>query len=150
MDIVWKPHVTVAAVAERQGRFLLVREYDAGKPVLNQPAGHLEDGESLLAAVRREVLEETGWHFEPQVLVGIYRWRHPLKHMTFLRFNFAGAAISQEPGYRLDPDIAAVVWLNPLEIREQADSLRSPLVLRAMDDYLAGNTWPLELLADVE
>ena len=132
-----------------QGRFLLVQECAAGKRVLNQPAGHLEDGESLLAAVRREVLEETAWQFEPQALVGIYRWRHPESGITFVRFTFAGALLGHDNGRILDPDIEQVVWLSDAEIRQQQDSVRSPLVLSCVDDYLAGRSWPLEILADL-
>jgi len=150
MDMSWKPHVTVAAVVERQDRFLLVEELDAGNRVLNQPAGHLEDGESLLAAVRREVLEETAWQFEPQTIVGIYRWRHPQRRITFLRFTFAGTLLAHDSGRQLDPDIEQVIWMSHAGIRAQTDSLRSPLVLRSVDDYLAGKSWPLDLLADLE
>ena len=142
--------MTVAAVAELQGRFLLVQERVAGKLVLNQPAGHLENGESLLAAVRREVLEETAWQFEPQTIVGIYRWRHPHTGITFVRLTFAGLLLTHDSGRRLDPDIERVVWLSDAEIRLQQDSLRSPLVLSCVDDYLAGKSWPLEILADLE
>ena len=149
-DMTWKPHVTVAAVAEMQGRFLLVQERAAGKRVLNQPAGHLEDGESLLAAVRREVLEETAWQFEPQALVGIYRWRHPETGITFVRFTFAGALLGHDSERSLDPDIEQVVWLSDDEIRLQQDNMRSPLVLNCVEDYLAGKSWPLEILADLE
>jgi len=150
MAMTWKPHVTVAAVAENQGRFLLVQEMDAGNRVLNQPAGHLEDGESLLAAVRREVLEETAWQFEPRSVVGIYRWRHPRTGITFVRFSFAGLLLAHDTGRSLDPDIERVVWLRDAEVRMQESSLRSPLVLRSIDDYLAGRSWPLDILADLE
>jgi len=150
MAMTWKPHVTVAAVAENQGRFLLVQEMDAGNRVLNQPAGHLEDGESLLAAVRREVLEETAWQFEPRSVVGIYRWRHPRTGITFVRFSFAGLLLAHDTGRSLDPDIQRVVWLRDAEVRMQESSLRSPLVLRSIDDYLAGRSWPLDILADLE
>jgi 8-oxo-dGTP pyrophosphatase MutT (NUDIX family) len=150
MDMTWKPHVTVAAVAELQGRFLLVQERAAGKLVLNQPAGHLEDGESLLAAVRREVLEETAWHFEPQAIIGIYRWRHPETGITFVRFTFSGTVLTHDHERDIDPDIEQVVWLSDAGIRLQQDRLRSPLVLACIDDYLAGRSWPLEILADLE
>jgi len=150
MDMTWKPHVTVAAVAENQGRFLLVQEVDAGNRVLNQPAGHLEDGESLLEAVRREVLEETAWQFEPRAVVGIYRWRHPQTGITFVRFTFAGLLLTHDAKRSLDPDIEQIVWLSDTEVRMQENSLRSPLVLRAIDDYLAGKSWPLDILADLE
>lgn len=148
--MVWKPHVTVAAVVERDGRFLLVQERDAGRQVFNQPAGHLEDGEGLVAAVQREVLEETGWQFRPQALIGIYRWRHPARQITFLRFSFAGTAAACDEAREIDPDIEAVLWLTPAEIRQRADSLRSPMVLRSVDDYLAGNSWPLAVLSDLD
>jgi 8-oxo-dGTP pyrophosphatase MutT (NUDIX family) len=150
MNMTWSPHVTVAAVAELQGRFLLVQERDAGKRVLNQPAGHLEDRESLLDAVRREVLEETAWEFQPQAIVGIYRWRQPQSGISFLRFTFSGALLTHDSGRSLDPDIEQVIWLSDAEIRLQQDSLRSPLVRRSVDDYLAGKSWPLEVLADIE
>jgi 8-oxo-dGTP pyrophosphatase MutT (NUDIX family) len=146
----WKPHVTVAAIAEKQGRFLLVQERDAGSRVINQPAGHLEDGETLLAAVRREVLEETAWHFEPASIVGIYRWRNPRTGVTFMRFSFAGMLLKQDASQCLDPDIEQVIWLNEDEIRRQEGSLRSPLVLRGIEDYLAGKSWPLAILEDLE
>ena len=148
--MIWKPHVTVAAVAEKQGRFLLVQEHDAGNRVLNQPAGHLEEGESLLAAVRREVLEETAWTFEPRSIVGIYRWRHKQTGITFMRFTFAGTLLAHDAARALDPDIEKVMWLSDTEVRMQEDSLRSPLVLRCIDDYLAGRSWPLAILEDVE
>jgi 8-oxo-dGTP pyrophosphatase MutT (NUDIX family) len=146
----WKPHVTVAAIAEIKGRFLLVQERDAGKRVINQPAGHLEEGESLLAAVQREVLEETAWQFEPESIVGIYRWHHPRTGVTFMRFTFAGKLLKHDASLGLDPDIEQVIWLNHAETRKQEDSLRSPLVLRCMEDYLAGKSWPLAILEDLE
>lgn len=146
----WKPHVTVAAIAEKKGRFLLVQERDAGKRVINQPAGHLEEGESLLAAVRREVLEETAWQFEPESIVGIYRWHHPRTGVTFMRFTFAGKLLKHDASQGPDPDIEQVIWLNHAETRKQEDSLRSPLVLRCMEDYLAGKSWPLAILEDLE
>lgn len=149
MDLIWKPHVTVAALAERQGRFLLVEEDVDGRRVLNQPAGHLEDGESLLEAVQREVLEETGWRFEPRALVGVYRWRKARGGETFLRFTFSGAALAREPGRALDPEIEAVLWLDAAQVRSRGAQLRSPMVVRAIDDYLAGHAWPLALLADL-
>jgi len=140
----------VAALLERDGRFLMVEERVAGKLVCNQPAGHLEDGEGLIAAVVRETLEETAWHFEPAAVTGIYRWRHPGKHETWLRVAFAGNGLYHEPGRELDPDIERIVWLTPGEIRARSSSLRSPLVLRCLEDYLAGRSAPLSLLADIE
>jgi ADP-ribose pyrophosphatase YjhB (NUDIX family) len=150
MSIVWKPHVTVAAVIENNQHFLLVQERDSGRTVYNQPAGHLEDGESLIAAVIRETLEETAWHFRPEALLGIYRWRQPGMAKTFLRIAFTGTCLSHEAGRTLDPDIERTVWMSVAEIRRQSQRLRSPLVIRSVDDYLAGITYPLSLLTDLE
>ena len=146
----WKPHVTVAAVLEKGGRFLLVQERIAGNSVYNQPAGHLEDGESLIQAVVRETLEETAWHFEPVAVTGIYRWRQPDRKRTFLRIAFSGRARYHDPGIRLDPCIERTLWLSAAEIRARATRLRSPLVLRSIEDYLSGQSWPLSLLVDMD
>jgi 8-oxo-dGTP pyrophosphatase MutT (NUDIX family) len=149
-ELIWKPHVTVAAVAEDNGCFLLVEERIDGAAVLNQPAGHLEDGEDLLAAVIRETLEETAWHFRPEALVGLYRWRQPKAGSTYLRFTFAGSCTGHEADRPLDTDIERALWLSPGEIRRQENSLRSPMVLRSLEDYLAGHAYPLSLINDVE
>ncbi|MGD8430461.1 MAG: NUDIX hydrolase [Ectothiorhodospiraceae bacterium] len=146
---VWKPHVTVAAVVEREGRFLLVEETSSGRVVLNQPAGHLEPGESLSDAVVRETLEEAALDIEPQSLVGIYRWEHPTKPKTFLRVAFAARILRRHPDRELDDGIHRTLWLNPEEIAEQARRLRSPLVQRSVMDYLSGHRYPLELLQEV-
>ena len=98
----WKPHMTVAAMIENEGRFLLVQENVSGKSVLNQPAGHLEDDETLIEAVIRETLEETAWHFQPESVTGIYRWRHPEKQKTFMRVTFAGKGLYHNPDCQLD------------------------------------------------
>lgn len=150
MEEIWKPRVTVAALLERDGHFLMVEERVAGKLVYNQPAGHLEDGEGLVAAVVRETLEETAWHFQPAALCGIYRWRHPQKQDTYLRVAIAGEGLYHEPERELDADIERVLWLTPDEIRARSNSLRSPMVLRCLDDYLAGSSAPLTLLVDIE
>lgn len=147
--MVWMPHATVAAVIERDGAFLLVEETKQGRRVLNQPAGHLEDGESLLDAVVRETLEETAWSFRPRGLVGIYRWRHPGIGETFMRTCFYGDPVAHHPERALDPDIDAALWLTLDELRAQSDRLRSPLVLRTLEDYLSGSRYPLEILKDV-
>lgn len=148
--MVWTPHVTVAAVIEHNGRFLLVQERESGRSVFNQPAGHLEEGESLIAAVIRETLEETGWHFQPAAVIGMYRWRHPVKGVTYLRVAFAGSGIAHESSRPLDEAIERTLWLSVGEIRRQAEMLRSPLVLKSIEDYLAGASYPLSVLADVE
>ena len=148
--MIWKPHVTVAAVVESGGRFLLVQERIGEQSVYNQPAGHLEDGESLVAAVIRETLEETGWHFEPESIIGLYRWQHPGKERTYLRVAFAGRGVRHDAECLLDPEIEEVLWMSAAEMRRQTGSLRSPMVLRTVEDYLAGSRFPLSLLADIK
>jgi len=148
-EIIWKPHVTVAAVIESGGRFLLVREQIDGISVYNQPAGHLEAGESLVMAVIRETLEETAWHFEPEAIVGLYRWLHPDKDETYLRVTFSGAAIRHDATRQLDTDIEQVVWMGAADISRASCPLRSPMVLRSVEDYLSGTRYPLSLLSDI-
>ena len=143
---VWKPSVTVAAVIERQGKFLLIQERISGRLVLNQPAGHLDPGESLAAACKREAMEETAHHFEPTSLVGIYRWRDPSKDFTFLRFAFRGTVGAAEDR-PLDKEIVAVHWLAPDEIRQRRAEHRSPLVQKCVDDFLAGRSFPLDVFS---
>ena len=144
--MVWKPNVTVAAVVERDGRFLLVEEHTERGLLFNQPAGHLEAGESIVAAAVRETLEETAWEFTPEHLIGVYRWSLPDSEVTYLRFAFAGRLGEHFPGRELDTGIVRAVWLSPKEIRASHDRHRSPLVVRCMDDYLAGIRAPLDLL----
>lgn len=145
----WTARVSVAALVERDGRFLVVEEVIEGRQVINQPAGHLEDNESLLAAVRRETLEETGWHFEPENLTGVYRYRTPRRGITFLRFCFCGSVGAHEPERELDTEIQRVSWLTRDALEHRRDELRTPMVLRCIDDYLAGARYPLALLADI-
>ena len=144
----WPLHVTVAAVVERAGRFLLVQESIRGNSVINQPAGHLEQHESLMDAVVRETLEETAWHFQPDALVGIYRWMSP-KGDTFLRFCFTGNLLHEEQGRALDHGIERVLWLERTELQQRGHELRSPLVLQCIDDYLAGVRIGLSAIKDV-
>lgn len=144
---VWRPSVTVAAVIERDGRFLFVEEDADGRRVLNQPAGHLEPGESLVAACVREVMEETAHRFVPEALVGIYRWTYPTKDVTFLRFAFRGRLEGVAEGRALDPEIIALHWLAPQELAARAAMHRSPLVQRCLEDFLAGRRFPLEILS---
>jgi 8-oxo-dGTP pyrophosphatase MutT (NUDIX family) len=141
--MVWKPDVTVAAVIERDGRFLLVEERIRGKLVLNQPAGHLEDGESLLQAVERETLEETAWRFAPESLIGIYLWRSTRGHTT-LRFAFTGQASDFDAARTLDPPVIATHWLTLEEIRARGAQLRTVLVTRCIEDFLTGRRHPLD------
>jgi 8-oxo-dGTP pyrophosphatase MutT (NUDIX family) len=139
---VWKPSVTVAAVIEREGRFLFVQERSEGRLVLNQPAGHLDPGESLVEACRREVLEETAHRFEPAGLVGVYRWHYAPKDVTFLRFCFHGT-VSRKEDSPLDKEIVALHWLTVDELRRRKAEHRSPLVEKCVQDFVAGKNFPL-------
>lgn len=145
----WSPHITVAAVLEQNGRFLLVQEKIAGKSVINQPAGHLEDGETLLQATCREVLEETGWHYHPDSLIGIYHWKSPSDAQTFLRFCFTGDLREHEPQRVLDPVVEQVLWLDRQELQKRSAQMRSPLVQKCIDDYLSGTRIDLSILSHI-
>jgi ADP-ribose pyrophosphatase YjhB (NUDIX family) len=147
---IWKPHVTVAALVERDGRFLLVEEHTVDGIRLNQPAGHLDEGESLVAACVREALEETAHHVCVESLVGIYQWPRPSGDITYLRFAFACSALSEEAGRALDRGIIRAVWLTPEELAAQPERWRSPLVMQCIQDYLAGQRFPLEVIRHYE
>jgi 8-oxo-dGTP pyrophosphatase MutT (NUDIX family) len=145
--MVWKPDVTVAAIAERDGQFLFVEERASGRVVINQPAGHLEEGETFLEAVVRETLEETAWSFEPTGVVGIYVWRPENQPRTFLRVAFAGELGEHDPSRPLDRGILRTRWLTRQQLCEPRVRLRSPLVTQCVDDYLAGVRYPLSLIS---
>ena len=145
--MVWKPHATVAAVIEQNDTFLMVEELIDDKAVINQPAGHLEDNESLIAAAIREVKEETAWDFHPTGVLGIYRWKHPTKHHTHMRTTFTGTVSQFDEQQMLDEGIIRTHWLNRQQLLKC--NLRSPLVLRCIDDYLTGTCYPLSLLHDI-
>jgi len=144
--VVWKPSVTVAGILERDGKFLFVGEEADGRRVLNQPAGHLDPGESLIAACAREVMEETAHRFEPTSLVGVYRWHYAAKDVTFLRFCFAGRILGTEQR-PLDKEIVRLHWLSLDELKARRSEHRSPLVQHCVEDYLAGRRYPLELFS---
>lgn len=146
----WKPSATVAAVVERDGRLLMVEEHTAEGLRLNQPAGHLDPGETLEQACVRETLEETGWAVEPQALLGIYMARYANARagvdVTYLRHAFVCRPLAHDAARALDHGIVRALWMTPDEILAQADRHRSPLVERTVRDWLAGRRHPLDLL----
>jgi 8-oxo-dGTP pyrophosphatase MutT (NUDIX family) len=143
---IWKPNVTVAALIERDGHFLLVEEETDDGIRFNQPAGHLDEGESLVTACAREALEETAWQFTPTTLVGIYQWPRPQRDITYLRFAFAGVLGKHDSLRVLDQGILRAVWLTPEEIEAMQARHRSPLIWQCVQDYLAGRRFPLDLI----
>lgn len=149
MNDIWTPHLTVAAVIEEKGKFLLVEERSEGKIVLNQPAGHVEEDETLIEAVIRETLEESGRPFQPQAISGVYRWRNPDNGITYLRLGFCGHHGERDRDLALDTDIITTHWLSIEELHEREAQLRSPLVMRCIEDYLAGKRYPLELVEEL-
>jgi ADP-ribose pyrophosphatase YjhB (NUDIX family) len=150
MDKRWKPSVTVAAIIERDGRYLLIEEHTQEGLRLNNPAGHLDPGESLVDGCIREALEETTYAFEPKALVGVYlsRFQRPAKaeDITYVRFAFCGTVGAADPTLQLDTGIVRTLWMTPDEIRASVDRHRSPLVLRCIEDHLAGQRFGLETL----
>ncbi len=144
---IWKPHTTVASICERDGKFLLVKENADGRIVYNQPAGHLDPGESLVDAVIRETLEETRYQFIPTSLQGVYQFS-PVRseQKTFIRFLFRGDVGKQDEG-ELDQGIIAAEWLNYDEVLACREQHRSPMVLQCIEDYLAGPGYPLGVIS---
>lgn len=145
----WTPDVTVAAICEQNGKFLIVEERSKSthKIVFNQPAGHLDEGESIIAGVKRETLEETCRHFTPEYLVGLYRLQAE-NGKTYIRYTFFGQASAPDATQELDPDIIRTHWLSLEELNNNS-SLRSPLVVRCINDYLAGEKHPLSVLKEL-
>lgn len=142
----WLPRLTVATIVERDNRFLLVEEYADGEElVYNQPAGHLDEHETLAAAAIRETLEETAWEVQVDAVVGLYYWTHPNGH-TFVRTCFAGVALKHHPDQALDYGIQRALWLTWDEIVALGPKLRSPMVLRCLEDYRSGKRYPLDLM----
>jgi 8-oxo-dGTP pyrophosphatase MutT (NUDIX family) len=142
----WRPDLTVAAVVERNGLFLVVEERIQRAVVFNQPAGHVEDRESILDAVVRETLEETAWHFVPKHLLGIYLWRNEINGRSTVRVAVCGDVSTQDSSRRLDHGILHVHWMSREQLAASGGRLRSPLVLRCIDDYLAGHRHGLDVL----
>ncbi len=145
-----RPDVTVAAIAETEGRFLVVEERINRRLLFNQPAGHVERGETLLAAVVREAREETAWRFEPHALLGVYLWRNPTTQREILRFAFTGHVTDHDAAQRLDCGIVGTHWLTRQELEARQERLRSPLVLRCVEDYLAGQRRALDGIAQLD
>jgi 8-oxo-dGTP pyrophosphatase MutT (NUDIX family) len=140
----WNPEVTVAAIVEIDRRFLIVEERVTGRLVLNQPAGHLEDRETLIEAVVRETREETAWRFRPEALVGTYLWRSPVDGRSFLRFAFSGTVDDHRPQQPLDAGIVRALWMTHEQLLAQPSRLRSPLVLTCLQDFRLGKRQALD------
>jgi ADP-ribose pyrophosphatase YjhB (NUDIX family) len=147
MDNRWRPSVTVAAVIERDGRFLMIEEETSEGLRINNPAGHLEPGETPAEGCAREALEETAWNFRATHLLGVYISRFQRsttgEDITYLRFAFTGELLGEEQGRALDFGIVRTLWMTPEELRATADRHRSPLVLKCLEDYLAGVRLPM-------
>lgn len=147
MNMTHSYHLTVAAVLEQNGRFLFVEEKIDNKLVINQPAGHVDPQEFPVIATVRETLEETGWRYHPTAIVGIYYY-HPSPHLTYQRICFTGNLLEFVTDYRIDPAIVRHLWLTREELSQQPN-LRTPMVLRCVDDYLAGKRYNLDLLTSM-
>ena len=154
MSARWNPSVTVAAIVEKNGLYLLVEEHTQEGLRLNNPAGHLDPGESLIEACARECLEETAHPFQPKQLVGIYQSRfhraakdgHPAEEITYVRFAFTGDVSEQIAKQALDDGIVRVLWLSLEEVRASAERHRSPLVLQCIEDHAKGQRFPMDLI----
>jgi 8-oxo-dGTP pyrophosphatase MutT (NUDIX family) len=147
--MIWKPHATVAAIIERDNKFLMVEEMVGGKKQINQPAGHLDPDESLIDAAIRETREETAWGFTPEAVTGIYLWKHPENGESFLRVSFCGPCHDHHAEQSLDDGILRAIWLTRDELIARQGDLRSPMVITCIDDYLSGKRFPLEMLVDI-
>ena len=141
-------HLTVAALVPGEEGFLLVKEKDGERIVINQPAGHVEPGEGILEAVKRETFEETGWRVEPHHLLGISIYTSPHNQVTYYRMAFLCEALEQDKQAELDSDIIETLWLSEAEIRTRQSEMRSPMVIKTLDDYCKGKRFPLEIIKD--
>ncbi len=145
----WKPHLTVAAVIERDGKFLMVEEQADGNTVYNQPAGHVENNETIYDAVIREVNEETAWDFVPEYIVGLYKWRKADIDRTFVRICFAGAVSNHQLSQQLDEGILSANWISQTELMAMDNKkMRSPMVRQCIDDFNQGKHFPLDLITE--
>jgi 8-oxo-dGTP pyrophosphatase MutT (NUDIX family) len=141
-------HLTVAALVPGEQGFLLVKEEDNGRIVINQPAGHVEPGEGILDAVTRETFEETGWRVKPNHLLGISIYTSPHNQTTYYRMAFLCQALEQDRYAVLDSDIIETLWLSETELRARENEMRSPMVIKTLDDYCNGKRYPLEIIND--
>lgn len=146
MSSAWQPHVVVAAIVERDGRYLVVEEFINGELRLNQPAGHWEQGETLLEAVKRETLEEAAWDIEPRSFLGVYVWQPASLPYPFVRFAFVADALRHHPDRRLDDGIVRALWLTVEEIEARRAQWRSPAVMQCIEDDRAGKRFPLDMI----
>jgi 8-oxo-dGTP pyrophosphatase MutT (NUDIX family) len=144
----WNPHLTVATVVERDNTYLLVEELSNGLSVYNQPAGHLEPNETLQQAAVRETLEETGWGIELNGIVGVALYKSPANNITYYRTTFFASPVQHNPKLELDEGIVRAVWMSYEEMLSVADKMRSPLVIKAVEQYRAGHQYPLNLIYD--
>lgn len=142
----WPPHLVVATLVQHEGRFLCVEERVNGERVINQPAGHWEPGESIFEAALRETLEESAWHIELTALLGIYSYTPPQLGYGFLRFAFLARPIRHDSSRSLDPDIERAIWLTRDELAEKRNDHRSPMVQRCVEDAIAGQAHPLDMI----
>lgn len=147
---IWTPHATVAVVVEDdQGRFLMVQESSHGHIVFNQPAGHVEEHEQITEAALRETLEETGWQVRLDYFLGLYTYIAPANGVTYYRFCFAATALCKITD-TLDDDIIAAHWLSLEELKARESQLRSPLILKCIEDYRNGRRFPLDVIVEAQ
>ena len=140
-----KIHLTVATVVVRQNQYLMVKEFDSGKLVINQPAGHVEPGEDIIDAAIRETYEETGWHVDINGFIGVYSSKSPNTGVTYYRLAFSAAVVSEDKHATIDTDIQQVLWLSAEQIRQNSKQLRSDLVIECLNDFECGEIYPLEI-----
>ncbi|ACR11429.1 chain A, Nudix Hydrolase From Nitrosomonas Europaea [Teredinibacter turnerae T7901] len=146
--MVWHAHVTVATVVEKGGKFLMVQESSAGKTVINQPAGHLEENETLIAAAERETLEETQWEVKVTHLLGTSLYKAPQNGITYFRVSYIAEPFAFREQSPLDSDIECALWLSKEDLLTKEELLRSPMVMRDIERYLAGDRFPLDVHRD--
>ena len=147
--MIWTPHLTVAAIVERNEKFLMVKETDDGRAVYNQPAGHVEKHETVQDAIVREVKEETAWDFLPEYIVGFYKWHKQDSDTTYVRICYAGKASNHDPEQALDDGILSANWLDFDDIMSMdSKSMRSPMVRKCISDYRNKIEYPLEFITE--